>query len=303
MYPLNSGALSPPRVALVIFGVLMSASAVLMIKASTVSPALLAAFRLLGAMLILLPFWWSEVRKSTSVRWFDSIRPSLLPGLFLGLHFISWNAGARATQAGNATLVVNMVPLVMPFLAWTFLRERPTRRETAGTILALSGVAVLGWGDYRFSPEHLVGDGLCFLAMVLYAVYILLARKRAKPGALFTYITPLYASGAAVCLAWALVFERPFSPLSGPNIWLILGLILGPTVAGHSLANWSMTVLRAQTVSLINLLQFVFAGVLAYLVFHEVPGGVFYLTAGLVVTGATVALSPSRHRPKPSVSG
>jgi len=89
---------------------------------------------------------------------------------------------ARATLAGNATLVVNMGPLVMPFLAWSFLREVPTKREIAGTGIALVGMIVLAWGDYRFSPEHLVGDGICFLSMLVYSVYIMSARvRRTRP--------------------------------------------------------------------------------------------------------------------------
>jgi len=288
----STGHVLPIRVALMVFGVIVAATAVLMIKASTLPPALLAASRLTGAMVVLLPFWWSEIRRFSRARLWASIRPSLLPGLFLGLHFISWNLGARATLAGNASLVVNLVPLVMPFLAWSFLREGPTKREIAGTALALAGVAVLGWGDYHFSPEHLVGDALCFLSMLVYALYILLARSRAQRGAMVSYLMPLYASGAVVCLIWALAFEQPFRPVGGLDWLLIAGLALGPTLIGHSITNWAMTVIRAQTVSLVNLTQFVFAGTFAYFLFGEVPGPVFFVTASLVASGAAVALFP-----------
>ena len=291
------------RYVLLAFGVLMSASAVLMIKASTLPPALLATTRLFGATIVLLPFWWNELRKRPPRTFWASIRPSLLPGLFLGLHFISWNTGARATLAGNATLVVNMGPLVMPFLAWSFLREVPTKREIAGTGIALVGMIVLAWGDYRFSPEHLVGDGICFLSMLVYSVYILSARVRATGGSLLTYLTPLYASGGVVCLVWALVLEQPFHAVGVVDLLLIAGLVFGPTLAGHSIANWSMTVLRAQTVSLVNLTQFAFAGLLAFFAFGEVPGPVFFVTAALVVIGAGVALFPfgSQSRSKEPV--
>jgi drug/metabolite transporter (DMT)-like permease len=286
-----------------VFGVLMAATAVLMIKASTLPPALLASARLLGATVVLLPFWWNEFRKRSPRAFWASVRPSLLPGLFLGLHFISWNTGARATLAGNATLVVNTVPLVMPFLAWTFLRESPTKREITGTAIAFLGMIVLAWGDYHFSPEHLVGDGLCFLSMLAYALYMLLARKRATSGTLLTYLTPLYASAGVVCLAWALVLEQPFHPVGGVDLLLIAGLVFGPTLLGHSIANWSMTVLRAQTVSLVNLTQFAFAGLLAFFLFGEVPGPVFVATAVLVVMGAGVALFPFRSRGKKAAAG
>jgi drug/metabolite transporter (DMT)-like permease len=259
MTPSVPGHPTPSRLVLVFFGTFMGASSVLLIKASTLTPAVLASGRLLVSAVILVPFWWREIRRQGVNNLWASVRPSLLPGLFLGLHFISWNAGAHATLAGNATLVVNMVPLVMPVLAWVFLREGPRSREVIGTILAVAGLLVLAWGDYHFSPEHLIGDGLCFLAMVLYAVYILLARKRARSGSLFTYLLPLYTVGGVVCLVWALLFEPPMASISPANLLLLAGLVLGPTLAGHSIMNWAMTVIRAQTVSLINLTQFVFA--------------------------------------------
>ena len=293
MTPPLSGNPTPTRLVVVVFGVLMGASSVLLIKASTLEPGVLAAGRLLIAVGILFPFWWRERRRSSTTLW-ASIRPSILPGIFLGLHFISWNAGARATLAGNATLLVNMVPLVMPLMAWAFLRESPTRREIGGTATAFLGLMVLAWGDYRFSPEHLVGDGLCFLAMILYAFYILLARRRARPGQMFTYLVPLYTVGGLMSLVWAMIFEHPLAPISWTNALLLAGLVVGPTLAGHSITNWAMTVMRAQAVSLLNLTQFVFAGFMAFLVFGEVPGPAFLVTAVLVVAGAVWALSPPR---------
>jgi drug/metabolite transporter (DMT)-like permease len=286
-----------------VFGVIMAATAVLMIKASSLPPALLASCRLAGAVVVLLPFWWNEVRRLPKGSLWATVRPSLLPGVFLALHFISWNAGARATLAGNASLVVNLVPLVMPFLAWLVLREAPRKREITGTLVALAGVFVLAWGDYRYSPEHLVGDGLCFVSMLVYAVYILLARKRAKPEAMLTYLTPLYAAGALVCFAWALLFEQPFRPVSTIDLLLVAGLVAFPTLLGHSIANWAMTVLRAQTVSLINLTQFVFAGVFAYFLFGEVPHSTFFITAVLVAAGAGIALYPFKPRREKPLTG
>ena len=296
MTPLPFSPPTPARLLIVVFGVLMAASSVLLIKASTLTPAVLASGRLLVAAVVLIPFWWKEHRVSVAKSLWTAVRPSILPGIFLGLHFIGWNAGARATLAGNASLVVNMVPLVMPFLAWGFLKEKLTVREVSGTILALLGLVVLAWGDYHFSPEHLIGDGLCFVAMVLYSIYILLARKRATPGALFSYLVPLYFVGGLVCFGWALVFEHPLQPISWQNGLLLAGLVLGPTLAGHSIANWAMTVMRAQAVSLLNLIQFVFAGIMAFFLFGEIPGLVFLVTAVLVVAGAVVALSQPRKK-------
>ena len=273
------------------FGTMMAASSVLFIKASTLSPAALAASRLLIAALVLVPFWLRERARSVPrPPFWASVRTVLLPALFLGLHFISWNAGARGTLAGNASLVVNLVPVVMPLLAWVVLHEKLNGRELAGTGVALAGVVVLGFSDYRFSPEHLAGDGICFGSMCLYAVYLIAARKRVEPGRLFSYLTPLYGTAGLLCLVWALAFDPPLKPLTALDPWMVAGLVLGPTLAGHSIANWAMTRFRAQTVSLVNVTQFVFAGAMSFFLFGEVPKPLFYVTAALVAAGAVIAL-------------
>jgi drug/metabolite transporter (DMT)-like permease len=280
---------------------MMAASSVLFIKASTLTPAVLAASRLLVAAVLIVPLWLRE-RKRAEVRppFWASVRAVLLPALFLGLHFISWNAGARATLAGNASLVVNLVPIVMPLLAWMFLSEKLNRRELWGTCVALVGVAVLGFNDYKFSPEHLVGDGICFGSMCLYSIYLIAARKRAKPGQLFSYLAPLYGVAGLVCLVWALIFEPPVRSITALDPWMVAGLVFGPTLLGHSIANWAMTRFRAQTVSLVNVTQFVFAGVMSFFVFGEVPRPLFYITAALVVAGAVIAMTrPGEKRSSP----
>lgn len=276
---------------LLVFGVMTAASSVLFIKASTLTPAVLAASRLLIAALLLTPLWLRE-RARAEVRppFWRSVGVVLLPALFLGLHFISWNAGARGTLAGNASLVVNLVPVVMPVLAWLFLHEKLNRRELAGTLLALAGVAVLGFSDYKFSPEHLAGDAVCFGSMCLYTVYLIAARQRLKPGFLFSYLTPLYGTAGLVCVVYALFFEPPVTSISALDPWMVAGLVLGPTLLGHSIANWSMTRFRAQLVGLVNVTQFVFAGVMSFFVFGEVPKPLFYVTGALVAGGAAVAM-------------
>ena len=80
----------------------------------------------------------------------------------LRLHFITWIAGARMTPAANSTLIVNIVPVVMPLLLWLFAREKLTPRETWATGIATVGLAVLFAADFRISREHFRGDTICF---------------------------------------------------------------------------------------------------------------------------------------------
>jgi len=64
-----------------------------------------------------------------------------------------FNIGARLTPAANSTLIINMLPIITPFLFYAILREFINRAEIYGTILSLAGLVVLGVTDYRIDSR------------------------------------------------------------------------------------------------------------------------------------------------------
>lgn len=263
-------------------------SSAIMIKASTINPILQASYRLLFAGVLLLPFFFRELRRSGLSMCSRLLVPSLMPGLVLGLHFITWTFGARMTLAGNATVIVTMVPVAMPFLVFVMTRELPRRVEIIGTVIAMMGIAVLASFDFRFDPGHFVGDLTCFVSMLFYSVYLAMARRFAPKEGLWLYIVPLYFTGGLFCLACSLPFVSPVHGITGMDLVMTLGLALGPTIVGHSLMNRAMTRLPPQIVSLSNLTQFIVAGILAFVLFDEVPRPEFAVASVLIVAGIAV---------------
>ena len=69
------------------------------------------------------------------------------------------------------------------------------------------------------------------------------------------------------------------------NLLMVLALAGISTVIGHSALNYAMQQLRGQTVTVLNLFQFVVAGIFAYLLYGEVPGIMFYPASVLVISG------------------
>ncbi len=267
---------------------IVGSSSAIMIKASTIHPILQASYRLLFSGLILIPFFIRDLRRSGRRLSARMLLPSLLPGVVLGLHFIAWIAGARMTLAGNATVIVTMVPVAMPFLVFLMTRELPRKAEVAGTLVAMGGIAVLAAFDFRLEPAHFGGDLVCFVAMIFYAVYLAMARRLAPQEGIWLYLVPLYLSGGLFCLLCALPFANPLGGIGGTDLTMTLGLVLGPTIVGHSLMNRAMTKLPPQTVSLFSLTQFIFTGIVAYFLFKELPRPEFAVASGLIVAGVAI---------------
>jgi len=289
------------RYAILIFGVFCCSTSVIFIRTSTTDPVLLSAYRLLLGAALLLPAYLRARRKHPDYR--AGWRGATLwaPAGLLGLHFISWIFGARETAAANATLLVNMTPVVMPLLLWFIAREMITVREGLGTLLALTGVVLLVGADLRFSGHRVLGDVVCFGSMVLYTGYLAFARRNREIPSIYLYVVPLYTAAGVLCLGVGfgqMAVTGDFSligPDLGAELRSIIGLAAIPTVLGHSLINRAMKHLRGQAVSTINLSQTIFASVMAAFILREIPGPEIYLAGGLILGGALVVVRGHRQ--------
>ncbi len=215
---------------------------------------------------------------------------SVLPGIFLAVHFITWTIGIPMTQVSNASLIVNMTPVVMPFFLWLFFREKVNRKEVLGTLLAISGLVVLALSKPDFSFANNLGDLVIFFSMLCLAAYLALGRKNGGRLPIWLYMVPLYLIAGLICFGIALPFINPIKTYSMHNLLLIFGLAIIPTIGGHVTLNYSMKYFRGQVVSVANLGQIIFASIMGFLFFKEVPPPAFYITAALIISGVLVAL-------------
>ena len=121
-----------------VLGISSSAVIVRGIDADALS---VAAWRTLGAALILLPAARTELRLLSG----RDLMKSAVAGVFLGLHFWLWFASLDLTTVLRSTVVVSTVP-VWTGLAEAVLGRPPPRRFWLGTLIALVGVGILSAG-------------------------------------------------------------------------------------------------------------------------------------------------------------
>jgi len=273
-----------------LFGVFACSTSILFIKISTENSVLLSAYRLLVAAIILTPVFLKNLKKHKDNFGWRELQASLLPGVSLGLHFIAWIIGARMTMVTNATLIVNMVPVVMPFFLFILFKEIVNRWEIIGSIIALVGILILSGGDFHLNNQTFQGDLLCFIAMLLFAFYLALGRKNKDHINIWLYLVPLYYIAGIFCFLISLFAVNPIKNYTLKNLLLILGLGIVPTVIGHSILNYSMKHFRGQIVSIINLSQFIFAGIMGYFILGEIPKNLFYISAILVASGSILVI-------------
>jgi len=281
--------------AILIFGICCSAVSFVFIRESSERSIMLAAWRVLLAALILAPAYFNARKKFGDAPFFSIIKRSAVPGLILSIHFIAWVVGARLTPGANATLIVTLMPLVMPFFMYFLYREKLFIHEWIATSLAMIGIVILGFSDVQISSEHFTGDIICLVSMVLFAAYLALARSNLEAvPSVWLYIVPMYALAGLSSLLIAAVSGPVMPNLDWYNLLMVFLLAALSTVIGHTALNYAMQKLRGQTVTLMNMLQFVIAGIAGFFMYNEQPSALFYVASGFIVAGLLVVILKPR---------
>ncbi len=161
----------------------------------------------------------------------------LLAGALLGAHFACFLWGLDHTSLPAAVSLVSLEPLSVVVCAWALLGVSPSRPEQIGVALATVGAVVVargaGIGDHR-----LEGDLVVIAAVVLFGLYLAVARalKDALPAR--SYAALVYTSAAVVVAALLpavpAAFNDPARPLPTHSLVAIVALGLVPTVLGHT---------------------------------------------------------------------
>lgn len=140
-------------------------------------PVALAAVRVAGAALVLLPLlaWrsqWPDLRR----HW----RPIFVVGLTnSALPFLAFSYAALSISAGLSSIFNASTPLWGAVIAWLWLHDRPTLPRIAGLAIGFAGVLGLAWEKASFKPG---GSGwaivACLAAALCYGLSASYTRKR-----------------------------------------------------------------------------------------------------------------------------
>jgi len=290
------------RYFLLILGVFACSTSAVIIRLSATNPIVLTAGRLVVAIVMLAPVFRLELRRHRGAFTWAHVRRTHLPALVIAAHLMAWSVGARLTAVAQSTLIVNLVPVALPFLLHWIARERVNRAEVGGTVVAVAGLVTLSAKDALSGGGSLFGNLMCFLSMLLFALYVALARRNRDFPSVWLYMIPVYGQAALICLLTAIPWIGAFQFGSARECWLVFALAAVPTVCGHSLINAALRGIRGQIVSLVNLSQFIFAAVMGYLLFREAPSVAFYAASAVVVAGLAIvvwATPPEQAGPAP----
>jgi drug/metabolite transporter (DMT)-like permease len=258
-------------------------------QAQNVPTLSIAAWRLIFASLILLPYAWAT--HGDEIR--DLSRRELVllvtSGVFLGLHFATWIASLGYTSVTSSVVLVSMGPLFVGLGSWIFLKERPTAPLTVGILMAATGSIAISWGDLDQGQDQLLGDLLALAGAIMVAGYFMIGRKVRARRSLTAYIALVYGVAMLTLMIIVGVTRQPMFGFSLPAYGWMLALGLVPQLIGHSTLNWALEHLSATYVSIVTLAEPVGSGILAYIILNETVSWPTAAGGALILAGIYIA--------------
>lgn len=283
------------RVGLVLGAAIAAASlAAIFIRLADAPGVVVAAYRMVLATLVLLP-WTVQGLRRTPIRG-RSLLWTVLAGLLLAAHFATWITSLSYTSVAAAVTLGSTTPLWVALFGWLLLSAAPTLTMLLGVLLAVAGGAVIGFGDLTGGSAPLFGDGLALTGAVFMSGYLLLGRTVQRSGVrLEAYVGVAYGVAALALLPLPLLFGHPYGGYPIETLLWIALLALVPQLIGHTGINYAMKHLDPTLVATVTLLEPLGATLLALLVFGEVPRALTILGALALLLGVLLTVRSGRR--------
>ena len=258
-----------------------------LIAMSTMPVLTLIFWRNLGGALLTLPFALRHKADSTGMKW------AALSGVVLALHFYGFFLAMRMTSVAAGTALVALQPI----FAALFVRMTGgviPKNAWLGMGVSFAGVLVISGIDFQISFRSFMGDVAALISAALAAIYMLIGSKAQQSLETSSY--------TAICYFTCAMTALPIAVLSGAQIfnfelreWLILvGLILGAQILGHTVFNSVLKRVSPAIVSLIVFFEVPVSAVLAlWWIGQKPPAGVIPGIA-LILIGCVLVVMRTR---------
>jgi S-adenosylmethionine uptake transporter len=244
----------------------------------------LTFFRFAAGLVFALAIW-AWMRSPMPAR--DQWRLHALRCVLLLLSLTSYFHALTLLPLAQAVAMSYTAPIFISLLAMLVLGERPTRWIWLSLVFGLAGAGVALWPELQKAGNpRLEGLLAAAFASVTFSGVMVLARVQAQRDSLWTILLlqnllPTLLLAAPVAWVW-----QPLQPGDLPEVVLSGAL----ATVGLLAITWAFRHLEASRVAPMEYTGLVWAGLLGYTLFGEVPTATTLASAALIVAGCLLLL-------------
>ena len=187
-------------------------------------------WRNLGGALVTAPFALRHRFDRTGAKW------AILAGFTLAIHFIAFFLSMRWTTVAAGTALVALQPIFAALFVKLTGGKIPSR-AWLGMLVSFAGVLLISGIDLQISLRAFLGDLAALLSAALAAVYMMFGARAQRTLETSTYTSICYFVCAITALPMALIAGNQIFNFSSREWWIVLGLVFGAQILGHTMFN------------------------------------------------------------------
>jgi drug/metabolite transporter (DMT)-like permease len=272
-----------PDLIRLIIGIFGIGSSGPLIALSAMPVPTLIFWRNLGGSLVTLPFALRHKVNRTGVRW------AVLAGVVLAVHFVGFFLAMRLTSVTAGTAIVATQPIFAAFFVKLTGGHIP-KKAWLGMLISFSGVLVVTGIDLQLDRKSFLGDIAALVSGALAAAYMLIGSKAQQHLETTSYTTICYFVCAMTALPMAIFLGYEIINFDAKEWWILLGLILGAQILGHTMFNLTLKRVSPAVVSMIVFFEVPVAALLSFIfkigkdpTLSIIPGVILILTGCILV--------------------
>lgn len=237
-------------------------------------------------------FGFSSLRiEVQDIAWFAALG---LTGIVC-YHYFFFQA-LRYTEVANTAIINALSPILTAFMATLFLREKLSRWNYAGLVLAFAGVVVLlarGDAGNLLRMKFAAGDLLMLCSVLSWVVYALLIKRLSARYSAFTITFYATAFGVALLIVLAVQEGLPSQvySMSMRSLYSVIYMGVFASGLGYLLYNGSIARIGpTRTSTIVYSSVPVFVALLSWLLLDEPVTWVIMLSTGMILAGLHATL-------------
>lgn len=259
-----------------------------LIALSTMPIPSLIFWRNLGGALATAPFALRHSVDRKGVKW------SLAAGFVLALHFIGFFMAMRMTSVAAGTALVALQPIFASIFIKATGGHIPSK-AWLGMAISFLGVLLISGIDFSLDRRSFLGDIAAIVSAALAALYVMWGAKAQQSLETTSYTSICYAMCAVTALPIAIVGGYQIFDFPAREWWILLALIAGAQILGHTMFNSALKRVSPAVVSLIVFFEVPVAAVLAKIFsIGNQPSGLIIPGVILILAGCTLVVLRTR---------
>jgi drug/metabolite transporter (DMT)-like permease len=245
-------------------------------------------WRNLGGSLFTLPFAMRNKVDRVGAQW------AAAAGVVLALHFIGFFAAMRMTSVAAGTALVALQPIFASIFIKITGGHIPSK-AWLGMIVSFVGVLLISGIDFSLDRRSFIGDLAAVISAALAAMYMMFGSKAMKTLEASSYTTICYGVCALTALPIAIISGSELIDFPAREWWILLALIAGAQILGHSMFNAALKRVSPAVVSLIVFFEVPVAAIVAGIFdIGKQPSGLIIPGIILILGGCTMVVLRSR---------